>query len=56
MNKVMRRFLLITISILMTGTPVKSKYCEPDTIQEIDIQNMHMHILMLHHLDLMLRI
>lgn len=35
----MRRFLLITISIFMTATPVMSKYCEPDTIQEIDIQN-----------------
>ena len=39
MNKIIRRFLLISISLLMTGTPVMSKYCEPDTNQEIDIQN-----------------
>lgn len=39
MNKTIRRFLLISISLLMTGTPVMSKYCEPDTIKEIDIQN-----------------
>lgn len=39
MSKTMRRFLMILISLLMTGTPVMSKYCEPDTNQEIDTQN-----------------
>ena len=36
---IIRKFLLISIPLLMTGTPVMSKYCEPDTSKEIDIQN-----------------
>lgn len=35
----MNRILSVAIPLLMTGTPSFSKYCEPDTIQEIDIQN-----------------
>jgi len=39
MNKVMRRFLLISIPLLMTGTRVFAKHCIPTTIQEGDNEN-----------------